>query len=99
MNNNLLKRSLSRQQAAAVAASQADAGLEMQENIMTTLCGPLLPANSKEFIKGRAAAYRKLDPLSRYIVDELLLSPSLDVAYVSLEYAIENLRNAAYVII
>lgn len=94
MNNQLLKNSLSRQQAQAVAASQTDAGSELQENIITALCGPLQATNASEFKKGRAAAYRKLDPLSRYIVDELLLCESLDVAFIQLEYAIENLSNA-----
>jgi len=99
MNNNLLKRSLSRQQAISVATSQTDAGSEMQENIITALCGPLLATNSAEFKKGRAAAYRKLDPLSRYIVDEMLLAESLDAAFVSLEYAIANLENASLAIL
>ena len=86
------KRKLSLEQATAVAESQFDLGGLSKKDMVIALSGCKATTQQEE-VNIKNEAYKRLDPFSRFIVDEMLCQDSIEESLVSIEYAIANLKS------
>lgn len=87
-------RQLSRNQAKAISESQKDLGGKSQQDMALALGGRKGARGWDELVKERIEAYKKLDPLSKFIVTELLGNGTIAESSASMGYAIDNLSKA-----